>query len=54
MWRAQAGINVPIGGNGDDDDWETDPDFVVRDCSVFFLQDGPDSSDHVLAFVDSA
>ncbi len=27
MWRAQVGTNVQV-DNGDDDDWETDPDFV--------------------------
>lgn len=30
MWKAQAGMNVPFGGDtAEDDDWETDPDFVV-------------------------
>ena len=29
MWKAAAGHNVQV-GNADDDDWETDPDFVVR------------------------
>ena len=28
MWKASAGHNVQIDAN-DDDDWETDPDFVV-------------------------
>ena len=28
MWRAQAGSNVQIQAD-EDDDWETDPDFVV-------------------------
>ena len=31
MWRASAGHNVTASvDNGDDDDWDTDPDFVVR------------------------
>ena len=30
MWRASAGHNVTASvGNVDDDDWDTDPDFVV-------------------------
>lgn len=28
MWKAQAGIVVPQQNNAEDDDWETDPDFV--------------------------
>lgn len=28
MWKATAGHNVPQQINADDDDWETDPDFV--------------------------
>lgn len=28
MWKATAGHNVPQQNNADDDDWETDPDFV--------------------------
>lgn len=28
MWKATAGHNVPHQNNADDDDWETDPDFV--------------------------
>ena len=28
MWKAAAGHNVQL-DNNDDDDWETDPDFVV-------------------------
>jgi hypothetical protein len=28
MWRSAAGHNVQL-DNADDDDWETDPDFVV-------------------------
>lgn len=28
MWRATAGHNVPQQNTVDDDDWETDPDFV--------------------------
>ena len=35
MWKAAAGHQVNVGNaNGnDDDDWETDPDFVVsRPC----------------------
>lgn len=28
MWKATAGLNVPQQNNADDDDWETDPDFV--------------------------
>ena len=27
MWRSQVGANVTL-GDGDDDDWDTDPDFV--------------------------
>lgn len=37
MWRAQAAQNVNIQStNGDDDDWETDPDFVVRPEKISF------------------
>lgn len=28
MWKATAGHNMPQQNNADDDDWETDPDFV--------------------------
>lgn len=28
MWKASAGHNVQL-DTADDDDWETDPDFVV-------------------------
>lgn len=28
MWKAAAGHDVDNGGNGADDDWETDPDFI--------------------------
>lgn len=28
MWKASAGHAVPQQNNADDDDWETDPDFV--------------------------
>ncbi|XP_031623203.1 hematopoietic lineage cell-specific protein [Contarinia nasturtii] len=28
FWKASAGHNVPQQNNADDDDWETDPDFV--------------------------
>jgi hypothetical protein len=31
MWKASAGHRVEVEDNGGDDDWETDPDFVVRD-----------------------
>lgn len=40
MWRAAAGQNVKNTASDDDDDWETDPDFVVQynyfptSCSV--------------------
>ena len=39
MWKAAAGHQISVGSaNGnDDDDWETDPDFVVsRDPVVRF------------------
>jgi len=30
MWKASAGHNIKTSiDNDDDDDWETDPDFVV-------------------------
>ena len=29
MWKAAAGHNVDTSNGADDDDWETDPDFVV-------------------------
>ena len=29
MWKASAGHSVAVTAGGDDDDWETDPDFVV-------------------------
>ena len=29
MWRAAAGNNVNVNVSDEDDDWETDPDFVV-------------------------
>lgn len=32
MWRAAAGNQVNTNVSDDDDDWETDPDFVV--CTV--------------------
>lgn len=37
MWRSQAGVTVkkPVVASGDDDDWETDPDFVV---SLIFVE----------------
>lgn len=28
MWKASAGHNVALQNKADDDDWETDPDFV--------------------------
>lgn len=28
MWKAQAGVNVNVQPTNDDDDWETDPNFV--------------------------
>lgn len=28
MWKASAGHNVALQNKSDDDDWETDPDFV--------------------------
>ena len=38
MWR--AGVDVKVSAdNADDDEWETDPDFVVR-CSFVALQLG--------------
>lgn len=27
MWKATAGVNLPV-ADARDDDWETDPDFV--------------------------
>ena len=30
MWRAQAGHSTQQRQEEEDDDWETDPDFVVR------------------------
>ena len=30
MWKAQAGHRVEAEEKAADDDWETDPDFVVR------------------------
>ncbi len=33
MWRATVGVrklSTELNGNAPDDDWETDPDFVVR------------------------
>jgi hypothetical protein len=39
MWRAQAGANIALGGDtAEDDDWETDPDFVVRYFGSFMLK----------------
>ncbi len=32
MWKASAGHSVSIDTAGDDDDWETDADFVV--CTI--------------------
>ena len=29
MWRAGVDAKMTVGSTGDDDDWETDPDFVV-------------------------
>ena len=29
MWRAGVDTKMNVGSAGDDDDWETDPDFVV-------------------------
>lgn len=42
MWKAAAGTNVNVNpvnaaNDGDDDDWETDADFEVRDYCVHFL-----------------
>lgn len=34
MWKASAGHNVQV-DNNDDDEWETDPDFVVSFNVVF-------------------
>ncbi len=35
MWKASAGHQVKIeDANGNDDDWETDPDFVVSDSAA--------------------
>jgi len=36
MWRATAGQNVSVAASGDDDDWETDPDFVVSETILHF------------------
>lgn len=30
MWRAQAGFKTQQPQEEEEDDWETDPDFVVR------------------------
>lgn len=39
MWRAQAGSNVTVETNNDDDEWETDPDFeVIRLVSNCYLR----------------
>ena len=37
MWKASAGQNVNIQSNGDDDDWETDPDFVVSTTLILTM-----------------
>ena len=38
MWKSQAGHSVNVQQNQDDDDWETDPDFVVRhECRLCLL-----------------
>lgn len=40
MWHAKAPVNIAqqISTNADDNDWETDPDFIVIFCfSYFFL-----------------
>lgn len=35
MWKSQVGHDVKIEATAnDDDDWETDPDFVVRPTPV--------------------
>ena len=38
MWRAGLDTKA-IGNDGDDDDWETDPDFVVSISSYLWLFD---------------
>ena len=30
MWKAQAGVKVAAPSGDDNDDWETDADFVVK------------------------
>lgn len=30
MWKSTAGHKISTTASKDDDDWETDPDFVVR------------------------
>jgi len=49
MWKAQAGVKVSAPATQDDDDWETDADFVVcthvlptniKDCSTTMISNG--------------
>ena len=35
MWRAAAGNKVNVALSDDDDDWETDADFEVREKSLY-------------------
>ena len=37
MWRAAAGHSVKATNGDDDDDWETDPDFVVSRLLIIFV-----------------
>ena len=37
MWKAQAGVKVAAPTTGDDDDWETDADFVVSSQPSQFI-----------------
>lgn len=39
MWHAKAPVNIAqqISTNADDNDWETDPDFIVIFCFSYFF-----------------
>ena len=47
MWRAQTTANTFVDNGGEDDDWETDPDFVVSnttgyvqiEVNIFYIHD---------------
>ena len=41
MWKAGVDVSAAQGGGDDDDEWETDPDFVVFPFIKFVLQKCP-------------